>query len=356
METAHSLAIKHPDIAAELHPTRNPGIDPRKLGARSGLRPWWRCPDGGHEWQAKVYVRHQRRRLPSVPAIRPGPGGQTFADARPDLVAERHPTRNGDLDPQAVSAHSARKVWWRCAECGREWQATVAARWRSPRGGCRQCTRARRQREPTTRDVLRDPSPQTSGNTRRQASPRSGPARLRHAVLPSPASCSFDPLAKERGCLAARRPSPPCRRNWTRSPLPPRTGSALNVVTTPPRWTSTPGASPTLPAPLSAPAPGSARSPPPSGWGRTAPATSWAPTSSVVSSAPPSAKREADSEYEHAITRAGRLGLSHREIAAAAHVSHGTIRAILARATPGANNGRADEPQPVDGEPGELAA
>ena len=109
-------------------------------------------------------------------------------------------------------------------------------------------------------------------------------------------------------------------------------------------------------APLSAPAPGSARSPPPSGWGRTAPATSWAPTSSVVSSAPPSAKREADSEYEHAITRAGRLGLSHREIAAAAHVSHGTIRAILARATPGANNGRADEPQPVDGEPGELAA
>ena len=72
--------------------------------------------------------------------------------------------------------------------------------------------------------------------------------------------------------------------------------------------------------------------------------------------APPSAKREADSEYEHAITRAGRLGLSHREIAAAAHVSHGTIHAILARATPGANNGRADEPQPVDGEPGELAA
>ena len=44
-------------------------------------------------------------------------------------------------------------------------------------------------------------------------------------------------------------------------------------------------------------------------------------------------KREADSEYEQAIARAGRLGLSHREIAAAAEVSHGTVRAILARAT-----------------------
>jgi hypothetical protein len=35
-------------------------------------------------------------------------------------------------------------------------------------------------------------------------------------------------------------------------------------------------------------------------------------------------KREADSEYEEAIGRAGRLGLSPREIATAAQVSHGT--------------------------------
>ena len=67
-------------------------------------------------------------------------------------------------------------------------------------------------------------------------------------------------------------------------------------------------------------------------------------------------KREADSEYEQAVRRAGRLGLSHREIAAAAQVSHGTVRAILARATPSANG---DQPQtPVADEPaatGELA-
>ena len=44
-------------------------------------------------------------------------------------------------------------------------------------------------------------------------------------------------------------------------------------------------------------------------------------------------KRDADDEYEQAIRRAGRLGLSHREIASAADVSHGTVRAILARAT-----------------------
>jgi DNA-binding NarL/FixJ family response regulator len=49
-------------------------------------------------------------------------------------------------------------------------------------------------------------------------------------------------------------------------------------------------------------------------------------------------KREADSEYEQAIARAGRIGLSHREIATAAEVSHGTVRAILARSSASMND------------------
>ena len=43
-------------------------------------------------------------------------------------------------------------------------------------------------------------------------------------------------------------------------------------------------------------------------------------------------KREADTDYEQTIDRAARVGLSHREIAAAAHVTHGTVRAVLTRA------------------------
>jgi hypothetical protein len=42
-------------------------------------------------------------------------------------------------------------------------------------------------------------------------------------------------------------------------------------------------------------------------------------------------KREIEVEYEHAVIRAVRLGLTHREVAAAAQVTHGTIRAILDR-------------------------
>jgi hypothetical protein len=42
-------------------------------------------------------------------------------------------------------------------------------------------------------------------------------------------------------------------------------------------------------------------------------------------------RREADAEYEQEILRGDRLGLAHREIATAAEVAHGTVRAILAR-------------------------
>ena len=49
-------------------------------------------------------------------------------------------------------------------------------------------------------------------------------------------------------------------------------------------------------------------------------------------------KHEADAEYEGAVQRAGRLGLSHREIATAAHITHGTVRAILTRRNAGMNS------------------
>lgn len=42
-------------------------------------------------------------------------------------------------------------------------------------------------------------------------------------------------------------------------------------------------------------------------------------------------RREAEREYEDAVIRAAGLGLPHRDIATAAEVAHGTVRAIIAR-------------------------
>ena len=42
-------------------------------------------------------------------------------------------------------------------------------------------------------------------------------------------------------------------------------------------------------------------------------------------------RRDSEAEYEQAVIRAARLGLPHREIATAAAVTHGTVRAIIDR-------------------------
>lgn len=53
-------------------------------------------------------------------------------------------------------------------------------------------------------------------------------------------------------------------------------------------------------------------------------------------------KHDADREYERAVGRAARIGLSHREIAQAAEISHGTVRAIVARAGMAVNGADAE--------------
>lgn len=57
VQPARSLAVKHPEIAAELDPSRNLDIDPTALGTRSSLKLWWRCGTCGHTWRTAVATR-----------------------------------------------------------------------------------------------------------------------------------------------------------------------------------------------------------------------------------------------------------------------------------------------------------
>ena len=52
----NSLAVKHPDIAAQWHPTLNAGRQPQDLLPGSGARVWWTCARHGG-WQAVVKER-----------------------------------------------------------------------------------------------------------------------------------------------------------------------------------------------------------------------------------------------------------------------------------------------------------
>jgi rubrerythrin len=134
-----SLAALRPDLAAELHPTRNGELDATAL-ARWSVQPvWWRCPTCGHEWQT---TPQNRRGCPRCSTRRPVPRERSLVVLRPHLAAELHPTRNRELDPYQLGAAAHQKVWWQCPYCGREWQARVTSRSHSP-GGCPSCAKRR---------------------------------------------------------------------------------------------------------------------------------------------------------------------------------------------------------------------
>jgi DNA-directed RNA polymerase subunit RPC12/RpoP len=146
---ARSLATKHPEIAAELHPQRNPGADPTRLGARSGLKLWWQCATCGHEWMAAVANRTAgtgcpvcglRRRARTRSRVEPE---RSLAVKYPDVAAELDPQRNLGLDPTQLGARSGLKLWWRCATCGHEWKTAVSTR--TDGSGCPACYKAGRR-------------------------------------------------------------------------------------------------------------------------------------------------------------------------------------------------------------------
>lgn len=57
----------------------------------------------------------------------------------PALATEWHPTLNGELSPNDVTAYSARKVWWH-GKCGHDWQTRIKNR-TCNKTGCPICSR-----------------------------------------------------------------------------------------------------------------------------------------------------------------------------------------------------------------------
>jgi rubrerythrin len=138
-----SLAARHPELLAELHPTRNAELDPYTVGSGSTQRLWWRCRACGHEWESAAATRSAGSGCPQCAqakrsvASRSVPRERSLAARRPELLALLHPTRNEGLDPWSTATQSAQRLWWRCPACAHEWQATPAA------AGCARCAAAR---------------------------------------------------------------------------------------------------------------------------------------------------------------------------------------------------------------------
>ncbi len=131
-----SLAAVDPELAAQLHPTRNGATTADTVSAASAIRLWWACPRG-HEWQTGVKDRARSTGCPACTGRLPTPD-TCLAACNPALAGQWHPTRNGALTPADVLPSSNRRVWWQCPS-GHAWATQVTARTRGT--GCPDCSR-----------------------------------------------------------------------------------------------------------------------------------------------------------------------------------------------------------------------
>ena len=99
------------DLLTEWDSERNLPLTPETVSRGSKRRVFWRCANG-HSWQAAVHTRSgSGTGCPYCSGRLPVPGETDLATRYPDLAAEWHPTKNGDLTPSDVLPGSHRLVW-----------------------------------------------------------------------------------------------------------------------------------------------------------------------------------------------------------------------------------------------------
>ena len=123
----NDLATVSQDLAKEWNYEKNGSLRPEDVAPHSDKKVWWKC-EKGHEWASSPNNRSQGKGCPYCLNIKVWPGFNDLATINPELAKEWNQAKNGSLRPEDVIAGSGKKVWWRCPECGYEWQAAVVSR------------------------------------------------------------------------------------------------------------------------------------------------------------------------------------------------------------------------------------
>ena len=129
---------EYPTLASQWHPTRNGDITPDKVGTGYKHVVWWFDPTCGHEWSSRISTRMKNDSGCQVCSGKQVLAGfNDLATTHPDIAAQWHPTRNGDITPSMVTAGSRMKQYWWLGKCEHEWQSNVLNRVHG--NGCHQC-------------------------------------------------------------------------------------------------------------------------------------------------------------------------------------------------------------------------
>ncbi|MEZ4447555.1 MAG: zinc-ribbon domain-containing protein [Polyangiaceae bacterium] len=125
-----SLADTHPHLIKRWHPAKNTA-KPTAFSASHTASVWWVCEEG-HAFERSPLQMVADDGCPHC-ALRQ----DSLAARFPEIAAEWHPHKNGDLTAEQVDPDHKMTAWWLCSK-SHEFQASVRSRTRS-HGRCPHC-------------------------------------------------------------------------------------------------------------------------------------------------------------------------------------------------------------------------
>ena len=139
----NDLSTLYPDLAKEWNYEKNGVLKPTDIIPKTKKKAWWKCSKCNHIWQTSVIDRVYGTKCPKCSQKRKidifkknivqKKGGLND----PTLLREWNYEKNGDLRPADFTAHSNKKVWWKCPK-GHDYQKTIDKRTQG--SGCSYCS------------------------------------------------------------------------------------------------------------------------------------------------------------------------------------------------------------------------
>jgi hypothetical protein len=132
--------MNFPKLVGEFDRAKNAPLTPRQVSFGSAKLIWWRCRKGpDHRWQDTPAHRTHGVGCPFCRGMRVSVTN-SLATKAPEIARQWHPTRNGRLKPDQVTAGTGKLVWWKCRRGpDHEWATTVNVRGIG-RTGCPFCS------------------------------------------------------------------------------------------------------------------------------------------------------------------------------------------------------------------------
>ncbi|HMX44658.1 MAG TPA: zinc-ribbon domain-containing protein [Candidatus Obscuribacter sp.] len=136
-----SLQARFPKIARQWDKEKNGDLLPRDVPAFSNQKAWWVCSKNKeHRYESRIANRTANGSdCPYCDSKRISAKENSLKALYPQVARDWHKTKNGSLGPQDVTAHTNKKVWWRCKRGpDHEWLSAVSNR-TNKGAGCPAC-------------------------------------------------------------------------------------------------------------------------------------------------------------------------------------------------------------------------